>query len=75
MQRYVEKMSEGISASNDDKKLIAFLYQSALTKMVLHWIANGMKEDPEKMIRRVGQLFDGNVTLSLQRSASLNDKW
>lgn len=75
MDRYIEKMSEGIPASKEDKKLIAFLYQSALTQMVLHWIAGGMKEDPEKMIRRVGQLFDGNVIASLQRSAALKDRW
>lgn len=75
MSRYVERMSKGIEAISDDKKLIAFLYQSALTEMVLHWISLGMKEDPEKFIWRVGKLFDGNITLSLQRSADLKDKW
>lgn len=75
MLRYVEKMSEGISAAGSDKKLIAFFYQSALTETVLHWISNGMKEDPEEVIRRIGMLFDGNIRLSLERSAHLNDKW
>jgi len=73
MIRYIEKVSSGISASLEDKKLIASFYQCALTEMVLRWIASGMKEDPDNIIRRIGQLFDGNIELSLKRSAALND--
>lgn len=73
MIRYVEKLSEGISASLGDRKLIASFYQCALTEMVLHWIASGMKEDPDAMVRRIGLLFDGNIELSLKRSADLNN--
>ncbi len=75
MIRYVEKVSDGISASSGDKKLIASFYQCALTQMVLHWIASGMKEDPDAISRRIGQLFDGNIVLSLKRSAGLTDIW
>ncbi len=75
MLQYVEKVSDGISASSGDKKLIASFYQCALTEMVLRWIASGMKEDPNIIIRRIGQLFDGNIALSLKRSADLNDIW
>ena len=73
MNRYVEKVSDGISASSGDKKLIASFYQCALTEMVLRWIASGMKEDPDTIIRRIGRLFDGHIALSLKRSAGLND--
>ena len=73
MSRYVEKVCDGISASSGDKKLIASFYQCALTEMVLRWIASGMKEDPDTIIRRIGRLFDGHIALSLKRSAGLND--
>jgi len=73
MSRYVEKVSDGISASSGDKKLIASFYQCALTEMVLRWITSGMKEDPDTIIRRIGWLFDGHIALSLKRSAGLND--
>ena len=73
MSRYVEKVSDGISASSGDKKLIGSFYQCALTEMVLRWIASGMKEDPDTIIRRIGRLFDGHIALSLKRSAGLND--
>ncbi|EJO5346704.1 TetR/AcrR family transcriptional regulator C-terminal domain-containing protein [Clostridium botulinum] len=73
MIRYIEKVSHGISASLEDRKLIASFYQCALTEMVLRWIATGMKEDPDTIVRRIGQLFDGNIELSLKRSANLNN--
>ncbi|NFN85851.1 TetR family transcriptional regulator [Clostridium sporogenes] len=73
MIRYVERVSDGISASLKDIKLIASFYQCALTEMVVQWISAGMKEDPDIIIRRIGQLFDGNIELSLKRSADLND--
>ncbi|ENK1242834.1 TetR/AcrR family transcriptional regulator [Clostridium sporogenes] len=73
MIRYIERVSDGISASLEDIKLIASFYQCALTEMVVQWIAAGMKEDPDTIIRRIGQLFDGNIELSLKRSANLND--
>ena len=53
-------------------KLIATFYQCALTEMVIQWISSGMKEDPDTIIRRIGELFDGNIKLSLQRSEKLN---
>ena len=75
MVRYVEKESEGLAASSGDKRLIASFYQCALTEMVLRWIAGGMKEDPDTIIRRFGQLFNGNIALSLKRSVELDDIW
>jgi AcrR family transcriptional regulator len=72
MIRYVDKASDGIQVSLEDKKLIASFYQCALTEMVLRWIATGMQEDPDTVIRRIGLLFDGNIVLSLKRSADLD---
>ena len=71
MRRYVERQSEGIHASQEDKDIIAQFYQSALTEMVLNWIGQGMKEDGLEMITRIGQLFDGNIRASLKRSENL----
>jgi AcrR family transcriptional regulator len=75
MNRYVQRESEHIRASESDKRLISNFYQSALTEMVLHWISGGMKEDPEDTVGRIGQLFDGNISLSLRRSEQMQDRW
>lgn len=72
MERYVNKISYGINASEEDMKLIAKFYQCALTEMVVQWISSGMKEEPDKTIKRIGSLFDGNIKLSLKRSEKLN---
>lgn len=71
MTRYVEHVSAGIPAGEGDKRIIARFYQSAMTEMVIQWIIGGMKEDPEVAIRRIGQLFDGNIVMSLKRSAGM----
>ncbi|MFN2341626.1 MAG: TetR/AcrR family transcriptional regulator C-terminal domain-containing protein [Halanaerobium sp.] len=75
MTRYVEKISEDIPAAEADKNLIATFYQSALTEMVLRWIEGGMEEDTKIVIRRIGQLFNGNIALSLKRSVKLDNIW
>ena len=75
MERYVYKKSKEYSASIGDIKLISTFYQCALTEMVLRWVAGGMKETPEIVIKRIGQLFNGNIATSLERSENLEDIW
>lgn len=69
MAHFVERIAEGIAASEDDKKLVVRLYRATLVGMIEDWLEAGMKYDVEKMIRRVGLLFEGNISRSLQRSA------
>lgn len=69
MTRFVMQMAEGISAREEDQKLVIHFYKAALVGMVLDWMEAGMKYDPEILIRRVGQLFDGNIRASLERSS------
>lgn len=68
MSGYIKRVNQDIRAKESDVRLINLFYQSALTDMVLRWIAGGMKEDPESMIYRIGELFDGNIETSLKRS-------
>ncbi len=68
MIRHIDKVSENIPATDEDKKLIAYFYQCALTEMLLRWISCGMDDDPRKVILRIGKLFDGNIEMSLKRS-------
>ena len=75
MTYYVEQESKKIRASKADKELIISFYQSALTGMLLRWIASDMKADPDKIIRRIGQLFNGNIASSLHRSETLDGSW
>lgn len=72
MKEYVEKESVGINSKESDKQLIAHFYQCALTQMVIHWISTKMKEEPEEIINRIGELFNGHIKESLKRSEKDN---
>lgn len=75
MRIYIETLSKNkeINASNEDKKLIAYFYQAALTGIVVKWIDEKMKDEPEYIVRKLGTLFDGNVERSLKISEKLNN--
>ncbi len=67
MQRYVENVSGSYRVKEEDKKLIADFYKSALVGMILDWLNGGMKYDPEQMIRRLGIMLKGNVAEAFER--------
>lgn len=74
MGRYVAAMNREIGASESDQALITVFYQSALTEMVMRWVACGMKDDPERAILRMGKLLGGNIVQALQRSRALPEE-
>jgi len=67
IRRYVEMETADIPAKEEDRKLIASFYRSALTGMILDWLNNGMKYDPEPLVRRLGIMLKGNVRTALTR--------
>lgn len=69
MTHFVERIAQGIAAGEEDKKLVVRLYRAALVGMIEDWLEAGMKYDVERIIRRVGLLFEGNISRSLERSA------
>lgn len=74
MYRYVDTLSAETHATEEDKKIIARFYKCALTDMVMRWIDDGLEDEPVKVITRIGQLFDGNILMSLKRSEELSLK-
>lgn len=61
LDRYIRKQAVGLKTDEKDIQLISMFYQKALTGMMMDWMAHGMKEDPEQIIKRLGQLLDGNI--------------
>ena len=70
MRQYVEAAAAGSRAKEEDKKLIADFYKSALVGMTLDWLNSGMKYAPEPLIRRLGVLLKGNIEEALKRAES-----
>ena len=51
----------------EDQKMVVDFYKFALVGMILDWLNTGMKKDPEGLIRRVGEIFHGNIEAALTR--------
>ena len=63
----VEEQAAGMQVSDADKKFIADFYKFAFEGLMLDWIKNGMKEEPEGIIGRLGTLIHGDIPRALQR--------
>lgn len=73
MRNYVKRLGQITKAKDIDMKLIAYFYQCALSSALIKWVATGMKNDPKAITRRLGELMDGNILLSLKRSEKLDN--
>ena len=49
--------------------MIADFYKCALVGIVLEWLDDGMKLEPEEFIRRIGYLQEGSIARMLARAA------
>ncbi|MEA5141952.1 MAG: TetR/AcrR family transcriptional regulator, partial [Oscillibacter sp.] len=52
----VEEKAAGMAVRDEDKRFIADFYKFAFVGLMLDWIKNDMKEDPEVVIRRLAPL-------------------
>ena len=62
----VEEKAIGMNVRIEDKKFIADFYKYAFVGLMLDWIRNDMKEDPERIIEHLGTLMYGNITKALR---------
>lgn len=69
MSRFIDQQAAGLDVQARDKALICDFYRCALCGLLYQWLENGMKDEPEDAIHRLGVLFDGNIRRSLERSA------
>ena len=61
----VEEKSVGMSVREEDKRFIADFYKFAFVGLILDWIRNGMKDDPQLLTDRLASLVRGNITSAL----------
>jgi probable dihydroxyacetone kinase regulator len=54
----------------DDKAFIAHFYKYSFVGLMLDWIDNGMKEEPQMIVDRVGTLIQGDIEKALQSFAA-----
>lgn len=68
MKDFVEKQAKDMNVTEEDRQLIVSFYQCALSGLVIQWLDEGMKQDPESVIRRLGDLLDGTIKHMLKRA-------
>ena len=61
----VEEKAAGMAVRDEDKRFIADFYKFAFVGLMLDWIKNDMKEDPEVVIRRLAPLVHGSIVSAL----------
>lgn len=63
----VEEKALGMEVRDEDKEFIADFYKFAFVGLMLDWIKNGMKKDPQQIIERLSILIEGDITRALNR--------
>ena len=63
----VEEKAKGMSVRSEDKAFIANFYKYAFVGLMLDWVKNNMKDDPQNIIEHLSLLVSGNITTALER--------
>ncbi|WP_195199222.1 TetR/AcrR family transcriptional regulator [Faecalispora jeddahensis] len=63
----VEEKAAGMDVRDTDKEFIANFYKFAFVGLMLDWIKDGMKKDPQQIIDRLSILIEGEITRALDR--------
>lgn len=61
----IEEKSAGMAVSEADKSFIAYFYEHAFIGIMLDWISDNMKSDPEIIVERTSKLIQGNIIRAL----------
>ncbi len=65
-ERVVNKLSEGINISDENKHRIALFYTTAFTGVILNWILMGMEEGTQEMVSNLSRMLDGSIALAIR---------
>ena len=71
----IEEAAErlGLTVRDEDKRFIADFYKYAFVGLLLAWIRDGMKEEPERIIARLSILIHGDVERALKKYCAYPD--
>ena len=63
----VEEKAAGMTVREEDKEFIADFYKYAFVGLMLDWIKNDMKGDPQLLVDRLELVIHGSVRTALER--------
>ena len=63
----IEEKAVGMQVRDEDKEFIADFFKFAFVGLMLDWIRNGMKKDPQQIMDRLSILIEGDITRALNK--------
>lgn len=63
----VDEKCADMAVREEDLSFMADFYKYAFVGLVLDWVGNGMREDPQRIISRLSILLEGDIPQALQR--------
>ena len=63
----VEECARGLKVTDADKEFIADFYKFAFVGLMLDWIREDMRPDPEQIVVRLKRMIEGDIALALRR--------
>lgn len=63
----VEEQSKGMAVRDEDKKFIAKVYSYCFVGLMLDWIKDDMKEEPEEIVGKLATVVQGALAGALSR--------
>ena len=64
---FIDKESEGMNIKVEDKKFMADFYKYGFVGILQKWIEDGMKEEPEGIIRKLNNIIEGDFKKALEK--------
>ena len=63
----INEEAAGMTVRDEDKAFIAQVYSYAFIGLMLDWIRDDMREDPETLVNRLATVIRGGVAQALER--------
>ena len=63
----INEEAAGITVRDEDKQFIAPVYSYILIGLMLDWIKDDMREDPQQIVEKLSKLIKGSVSVALSR--------
>lgn len=63
----IDEKSVGMTVRDEDKQFIAQAYGYMFIGLMLDWIKNNMREDPQQIIDKLNKLLQGSMSAALNR--------
>ena len=63
----INEEASGITVRDEDKQFIAQVYSYMFIGLMLDWIKDDMREDPQQIVEKLSKLIKGSVSVALSR--------